>query len=77
MVGVQTVHLVQHVREELVAPLEDTDGVQGLPTTGEHVIEGIPGKLLDPVLDHPVRNQNIPHRVLVVVGDAEEVCLVP
>ena len=76
MVGVEAVDLVQHVSEELVAALQNTESVEGLPLTGEHVVEHVPAQLLYPVLDHPVGDQDAAHRVRVVVGDTEQAGLV-
>ena len=43
-----------------------------LSVTGEHVVEDVPPQLLYPVLDHPMRNEDAPHCVGVMVGDTEE-----
>ena len=76
VVGVEAVDLVQHVSEELVAALENTESVERLPLTGEHVVEHVPSQLLYPVLDHPVGDQDAADRVCVVIGDTEQVGLV-
>ena len=76
MVGVEAVDLVEHVSKELVSALQNTESMQGLPLTGEHVIEHVPAQLLYPVLDHPVRDQHAAHRVCVVIRDTEQVGLV-
>ena len=47
-----------------------------LPALVEHVVEHVPGQLLDPVHDQPVRDHHVPDRVLIVVGDAEQVRVV-
>ena len=46
------------------------------PALVEHVVEHVPGQLLDPVHDQPVRDHHVPDRVLIVVGDAEQVRVV-
>ena len=76
MVGVETVDLVQHVGEELVAAFENTDGMERLPAIGQHVVESITSKFFNSVLDHSIGDENITNRVLIVVGDAEEVGIV-
>ena len=65
-------YLIKHVREELVAALQNTESVEWLPFTGEHIVEHVTSQLLYPVLDHPMRYQDAAHRVCVVVGDAEQ-----
>jgi hypothetical protein len=77
VVGVETVDLVEHVREELVAPLEYTDGMKRLPSICQHVIKSITCQLFNSVLDHSIWYENIANRVLIMVGDAEEAGLVP
>ena len=47
-----------------------------LPALVEHVVEHVPGQLLDPVHDQPVRDHHVPDRVLVVVGNTEQVRVV-
>ena len=76
VVGVEAVDLVQHVSKELVAALQNTESVQWLPFTGEHVVEHVASQLLYPVLDHPVGDQDAADRVCVVVGDTEQVGVV-
>ena len=51
--------------------------MKGFPVAGEHVVEDVPAQLLYPVLDHPVGNQDTPHRVRVVIGDTEEAGAIP
>ena len=46
--------------------------MQRFPAIREHVIEHISPQLLYPVLDHPMRNEDAPHCVGVMVGDTEE-----
>ena len=46
--------------------------MERLSVTGEHIVEDVPAQLLYPVLDHPVRNEDAPHGVGVMVGDTEE-----
>ena len=46
------------------------------PALAEHVVEAVPGQLLYPVHDQPVRDHHVRHRILVVVWDAEQVSLV-
>ena len=77
MVGVETVDLVEHVREELVATLEYTDGMKRLPSIGQHVIESITRQLFNSVLDHSIGDENVANRVFIVVRDAEEAGFVP
>ena len=76
MVGVEAVDLVQHVSKELVSSLENTESMQWLSLTGEHVIEHVTAQLLYPVLDHPVGDQHAAHSVCVVIRDTEQVGLV-
>ena len=76
MVGVEAVDLVQHVSKELVAALQNTESVQWLPFTGEHVVEHVASQLLNPVLDHPMGDQDAAHRVCIMVGNTEKVGLV-
>ena len=76
VVGVEAVDLVQHVSKELVAALEDTESVERLSLTGEHVVEHVAPQLLYPVLDHPVRDQHAAHRICVVIRDTEQAGLV-
>ena len=56
----------------ILGDLKDTDGVERLPAGGQHVVEGVAGQLLDPILDHPVRDQHLTNAVFVVVRDAEQ-----
>ena len=51
--------------------------MKGFPVAGEHVVEDVPAQLLYPVLDHPMRNEDAPHCVGVMVGDTEEAGAIP
>ena len=76
VVGVETVDLVQHVGEELVAAFENTDGMERLPAIGQHVVESITSKFFYSVLDHSVGDENITNRVFIVVWDTKKVGIV-
>ena len=52
------------------------DEKEDLPALAQHVVEAVPGQLLNPVHDQPVGDHHVGDRVLIVVGDAEEVRLV-
>ena len=46
------------------------------PALAEHVVEAVPGQLLNPVHDQPVGDHHVADRVFIVVWDAEQICLV-
>ena len=59
------------------AYLQDADGGDGFLPAGDDVLENVDGDFLDPVLDQPVRNDDVVEAVLVVSRNGKHVVVVP